>query len=544
MRRFLGLRSADQNHRALATDREDRSVVIRDDNEHVVRLPAALSPDFSNPEEAHLAEAAPLLAAAIRNEEIRMDYEGLIERFASFNRLKDDFVETTHRFVAVIDEVEQLKKDKAELQGHVELTEAVADDLRGKLSDLEPKYELLVSEKAALLAAGERARETIAKLEAAKQKEQEDHQATRDILKLREGDLADARAQINALQDEISAGRRELDRLSSTLAEREIAYEQIASALRSSEEQGRILKTLLDESTFQTARLSRMVGELEPMSERLKSQISSLQAAVEAEREAKEKASIDRIEGLELLRAELRATTAKLEAATQRADTQEKMLVGARANYREKLEELRSVERSVIDLTMQLANMTRRTETAEAEKAALHVRVADLEAAERSFDLRLEVVNKALTEKETALLLARDQITFETSRLEEAQRIVREERARFDSEMVEVVRLLDKERVDRTVLEGALLSNRRRQISRGPETDEAMAADVVTGEVPVSDPIQTDLDADGAAIALDGAETGAVIIEFERTSASYALDQPMPIVIESDNRAPASPVAS
>ena len=153
-----------------------------------------------------------------------------------------------------------MKKDKAELQGHLELSEAVSTELRDALIDLEPKYEALVSEKAALEAAGERARDTIIKIEVAKQKEQEEHQATRDVVKRRDGALAEARAQINALQDEISAGRRELDRLSSTLAEREVAYETVASALRNSEEQGRMLKTLLDESTFQTARLSRTVS--------------------------------------------------------------------------------------------------------------------------------------------------------------------------------------------------------------------------------------------------------------------------------------------
>ncbi|MBM3637321.1 MAG: hypothetical protein FJX04_09690 [Alphaproteobacteria bacterium] len=114
------------------------------------------------------------------------------------------------------------------------------------------------------------------------------------------------------------------------------------------------------------------------------------------------------------------------------------------------------MERSVIDLTMQLANMTRRTETAEVEKSALYVRVSDLETAERSFDLRYEEVSKALTEKRTSLL-ARDQVTFESIRLEEAKRMARLERARYEADMVEMAQLLDKERVNRTVLEGALL---------------------------------------------------------------------------------------
>jgi len=231
-----------------------------------------------------LAETAPLLASAIRNEEIRLDYEALIDRFRAFDYLRAEFLGVTQRFVAVVNEFEELKKDKAELQGHLELSEAVGAELRAALTDLEPKYEMLVSERVALKAAGERARDTIAKTEAAKQKEQEDHLATLGIVKQREGALAEARTHINALQDEITAGRRELDRLSSALAEREVAYEQVASALRSSEEQGRMLKTLVDESTFPTARLSRTVSELEPMAERLKSQIATLQAAVEAER--------------------------------------------------------------------------------------------------------------------------------------------------------------------------------------------------------------------------------------------------------------------
>jgi chromosome segregation ATPase len=304
-----------------------------------------------------------------------------------------------------------------------------------------------------------------------------------------------------------------------------------------------MLKTLLDESTFQTARLSRTVSELEPMAERLKSQIATLQAAVEAEREAKEKAAIDRVEGLEVLRAELRATTAKLEAATQRAETQEKMLNTARQNYREKLEELRAVERSVIDLTMQLANMTRRAETAEAEKSALHIRVADLETAERSFDLRYEEVSKALTEKETALLLARDQITFESSRLEEAQRMARLERARYEADMVEMARLLDKERVDRTVLEGALLSNRRRHIQRGTE-EEASEAVAETVQETITELVDEESNSSSPALLVDDADSGAVILEFERGPASVTLENTVAADQLSETRSPSAPMAS
>jgi chromosome segregation ATPase len=279
--------------------------------------------------------------------------------------------------------------------------------------------------------------------------------------------------------------------------------------------------------------LSRAVSELEPMVDRYKSQIATLQSAVEVEREAKERAAIERIEGLELLRAELRSTAAKLDAATQRADTQEKMLLASRNNYREKLEELRTVERSVIDMTMQLANITRRAETAETDKAALLARVSDLEAVERGFEQRLSEINKLLAEKETALLLARDQITFETSRLEEMQNIARAERTRYEAEIVELVRMLDKERVNRTVVEGALLSSRRRHMTRGEEAGDNVTPleNEATHLTADASPAQTDVqnDVEPRAVAEDAEETGAIILEFERTSGTSSPDIEPPV---------------
>ena len=80
------------------------------------------------------------------------------------------------------------------MEGRLALFESDCAELRAALTDLKPKYETLVSEKVALEAAGERARVTIAKIESAKQKEQGEHHAARDVLKQREGGLAEARS--------------------------------------------------------------------------------------------------------------------------------------------------------------------------------------------------------------------------------------------------------------------------------------------------------------------------------------------------------------
>lgn len=152
MRRFLGLRISEQGGR-LGTSGSTANDERRLASDHLhsqartLSLPQATAPQLSGEEEASLGETAPLLASAIRNEEIRLDYEALIDRFRAFDHLRAEFLGVTQRFVAVVDELEDLKKDKAELQGHLELSEAVSTELRDALIDLEPKYEALVSEK-------------------------------------------------------------------------------------------------------------------------------------------------------------------------------------------------------------------------------------------------------------------------------------------------------------------------------------------------------------------------------------------------------------
>ena len=299
-----------------------------------------------------------------------------------------------------------------------------------------------------------------------------------DTLHLRVEELSLARSQISALENEMSAARIELDRLSADLSSRDIELESTISALQHSTEQERLLKNLLDVSTSQNARLSRNVSELEPFIERYKAQIAQLQSALEAERLAKEQASIERIDGIELLRTELKGTSSKLEAALARADTHERMLNESRNNYREKLEELRSSERRAIDLSMQLANTQRRAEAAEKESEGAHGKLSTLETERRQYDAHLDALTKALAEKDAEIVMANDRTTFVSVRLEESQRTIRTDCERFEIELSSLTQLFDKERTDRTMLEGALQSARRQNQSLNRERlDEEGAFD-------------------------------------------------------------------
>jgi hypothetical protein len=120
--------------------------------------------------------------------------------------------------------------------------------------------------------------------------------------------------------------------------------------------------------------------------------------------------------------------------------------------------------------------------------------------------------------------------------------MARLERARYEADMVEMARLLDKERVDRTVLEGALLSNRRRHIQRG--TEEASEAVAETVQETITELVDEESNSSSPALLVDDADSGAVILEFERGPASVTLENTVAADQLSETRSPSAPMAS
>jgi hypothetical protein len=96
MRRFLGLRLADPAQREPKhPEWRELPRVSGEQPEMLSNRDQSLVSTYPETDTSGLAETAPLFASAIRNEEIRLDYEGLIERFAAFDHLRQDFIGVT-----------------------------------------------------------------------------------------------------------------------------------------------------------------------------------------------------------------------------------------------------------------------------------------------------------------------------------------------------------------------------------------------------------------------------------------------------------------
>ena len=399
--------------------------------------------------------------AEVPHQELASEYSSLMEQFGQIELLKTRFSAAVSKFGRLSTELDTARLENSELRAAYEGERSQSAELREKLSRLEPELAASGEAKASLIARIERLSVRLEGLEGEVERQKIGHQEVSDALLQKAEKLDAAKSHIDSLQEELAAARSELEQRAGRFASREVEFESMASALHHAEAQERLFKNLLDESTEQNARLSRQLREFEPNGVNYKAQIAQLQSALEAERFAKEQASAERMDGIDLLRGEMKNANTRLEAALARADAHERMLNDSRANYREKLEELRLSERRAVDLGIQLSNAQRRAEMAENENAGAHTRLARLEAERSHFSAHLETMTKALAEKDATIVLAHDRTTFVSARLEECQRAARAERERFEADLAAIAHLFDGERVDRALLDGTVQSARQ-----------------------------------------------------------------------------------
>jgi hypothetical protein len=88
-----------------------------------------------------------------------------------------------------------------------------------------------------------------------------------------------------------------------------------------------------------------------------------------------------------------------------------------------------------------------------------------------------------------------------------------------------------------------LLSSRRRHIQRGTE-EEASEAVAETVQETITELVDEESNSSSPALLVDDADSGAVILEFERGPASVTLENTVAADQLSETRSPSAPMAS
>jgi len=179
----------------------------------------------------------------------------------------------------------------------------------------------------------------------------------------------------------------------------------------------------------------------------------------------------------------------RLDALQSRATTAERLLSEARQNLIARTEEVRAFDRKSVEATIARNNADKRLAQMEAMHEVRERQVKDLEQARSALSERNNAITKTLKSREAALGRAEEKIAALTERNGHLEADIQVSRTNIEKRVEELNSSLQRERMERAVVEGALEAARkdnsrlqsevaalRSTLRRGATLDEAPVA--------------------------------------------------------------------
>ncbi|MDO9439315.1 MAG: hypothetical protein Q7T73_00345, partial [Beijerinckiaceae bacterium] len=166
-------------------------------------------------------------------------------------------------------------------------------------------------------------------------------------------------------------------------------------------------------------------------------------------------------ESKEQHQAERNSLNMRLDALVSRAATAERLLAEARQNLLARTEEVRAFDRKSVEATISRNNAEKRLAQIEASHEQRERQIKDLEQARVALTERNNAMTKTLKARETALARADEKIGSLTERNGHLEADVQVSRTNIEKRVEDLNSALQRERMERSVVEGALEAARK-----------------------------------------------------------------------------------
>ena len=288
-------------------------------------------------------------------------------------------------------------------------------------------------------------------------------------------DIAARRAQIAELEQRLAqesgenkALREENRRLDERLAatdKRIIALESDINAARQrllmAEDEKRAQQTSLNKASADAARLSRKLAETEASLNAAQGRLRHVEAnfvEVNTER-SRLVAALD--EANERSEHELTSQHMRFDALQARATATEGLLVEAREHLLARAEDIREYDRRVGELAMERDAMQSRVSDLEAERINRDSQFIEIDQARATYMERSATLARAYTMKEAALARAEEIVTVANDRVAYLENARDDDKRAAEQQIDDLNAALRREKMERSVLEGALETGRK-----------------------------------------------------------------------------------
>lgn len=401
---------------------------------------------------------APLTWNAIgqENEGIRHQFDALKRRIDDFTSIQHDFNGFFTDITAALKNYEAAKTALAEANYLVGMERSALDELKQDFSKADAERDKLRKEAAGLLVT---LRET--------QKGREGNEAKiahlTHALSERTGaflDLdkrhRDREDRTVELQHEIEGIRAEAKREADANLGLGREMARLTDLVAVTQRENEALRMSVDEATQSAAALARKLAEREAAYATVQQRLEVVEDELAHGREEHEDVLAAYEAEVEEHRTEKSALTARIAAVTARAETLERLLNHAREQIQTKSDEIKKLDRTLIDTTIQLNSMEHKLTAANEERAGLRVRLDEIGEAMAKANADSSVAVRVARDKEAAYDEAERRAYALAEKIEEDKRRAEDDRKRLSARVRELLTVLETERAERAFIEGAL----------------------------------------------------------------------------------------
>src|SRR5256886_13165895 len=417
------------------------------------------SPTAEEPSEPTLADIGARVGE--ENETLRNLLIDTDRRIGALDDLKDAFRNLVEPIGSALQALEHEKSDNVGLRNALAELRAGHESVRSEFSALEKRAAELESTGEELRRELTLAQQAVRGLEVDKTELTSEIVAVGAEIANIESQLAQETANARALSE---ANQILVDHANS--ADKRIVELQSEGALMREkllllENDKRSLQTALDQTLAETSRLSRRLTESENALTAARARLEQMDISLAAAENERVTLATARDEANERHQSESYALNLRLEALRSRAATAEQLLAEVRQTLVARTEDIRVLERKVMEASIVRTNTEKTVERLTAAREALDGKTRELEQGRASLMDRSSNLAEMLKARETSLAHADEKINALADRMAEIEVDAAAYRSKAERRIDELSASLQRERVELAVAQGALETTRR-----------------------------------------------------------------------------------
>jgi crescentin len=433
----------------------DRIASFADDMQ--TEVPAA--EDHSGPPGENLADVGTRMGEeneALRN--LLVDAEHKIARL-------NDAMQAFGKIVAPINKtLRSLEHEKSRTMGLstvLDETRAAYEALQTECYEVERKAASLERDNERLREEVELAQQTGRTLETTRAELASELSAKRAEAAGLQRELAQETAQRQALAEENRTFAEQTGTANKRILQLEGELATAREKLLLLEDENRSLHASCEQSVSEASRLSRQLSEREMLLTNTQTRLAQAETNVAEINVERSKLTHALAEANERQRTESSTLNTRIAALQSRAATAEKLLAEARQNLSSLTEEVRSFDGKAVEATIARNTAEKKLAQLEAALAGRDQQMKDIEQSRAALVERSNALAKTLRTRETALARAEEKIQLLSDRIGQLEADLAVNRSSVEKRVEELNTTLQRERIERAVVEGALEGARK-----------------------------------------------------------------------------------